>query len=112
MFPQKDLYSEIGLDRAQTEIVRKMDASFGGEADQLCMRICRERARLLEQIKDKSILPETIDKKVEEIGRLQISLEKKVIAHILQVDQFLTPSQSEAYLEKIYRQQCQMMSQK
>ena len=105
------LYSGMGLDPTQTESVNKFEASFRKEADALCMRICQERVRLLEQIKDKNVDPGTIDKKVEEIGQLQISLEKKVIAHILQVDKSLNASQSKEYLERIYRQQCQMVAQ-
>ncbi len=105
------IYSEMGLDAAQTESVRKLEASFRKEADALCMRICEERVRLLKEMKDKRVSPDVLYKKNEEIGQLQISLEKKVIAHILQVNKGLTSSQSEAYLERIYQQQCQMIAQ-
>lgn len=74
------------------------------------MLICQERVRLLEQMKDKRVSSDILYRKTEEIGQLQISLEKKVIAHILEVDKSLTPSQSKAYLERIYRQQCQMIA--
>ena len=104
------LYSEIGLDASQTESVRKLEASFRKDADALCMHICQERADLLKQMKDKRADQEALYKRVEEIGQLQISLEKKVIAHILQVNKTLTPSQSEAYLERIYQQQCRMIA--
>ena len=104
------LYSEMGLDASQTESVRKLEAVFRKEADTLCMRICRERVDLLKQLKDKRVSSGVIYAKVEEIGQLQISLEKKVIAHILQVNKTLTPSQSEAYLERIYQQQCRMIA--
>lgn len=105
------IYSEMGLDAAQTESVRKLEAAFRKDADALCMRICRERVELLKQMKDKRASQEALDKRVEEIGQMQISLEKKVIAHILQVNKGLTPSQSKAYLERIYEQQCQMIAQ-
>ena len=105
------LYSEIGLDASQTQAVRKLEASFRKEADELCMQICRERMDLVDQMKDGRTSHETIDRKIEEIGQLQISLEKKVAAHILTINKSLTPSQSVAYLERIYQQQCQMISQ-
>ncbi len=105
------MYSEMGLDASQTESVRKLETAFRKEVDALCMRICEERVDLLKEIKNKRISHEAIDKRVEEIGQLQISLEKKVISHILQVDKGLTPSQSAAYLERIYQRQCQMAAQ-
>ena len=105
------IYSELGLDTSQTESVRRLEASFRKDADAMCMRICEERVRLLEQMKDKRVSPDVLYRKTEEIGQLQISLEKKVVAHILEVDKSLTPSQSKAYLERIYQQQCQMIAQ-
>lgn len=105
------LYSEMGLDASQTESVRKLETAFRKEMDALCMRICEQRVDLLKEIKNKRISHEAIDKRVEEIGQLQISLEKKVISHILQVDKGLTPSQSAAYLERIYQRQCQLAAQ-
>ena len=88
------LYSGMGLDKTQMESVRSLEASFRKEADAMCMRICDERRRLLEQMKDKSASPDVFYRKTEEIGQLQIALEKKVIAHILEVDKSLMPSQS------------------
>lgn len=105
------LYSEMGLDASQTKSVGKLEVSFRKEADALCMRICQERVKLLEQIKNNRMSQEAIYKRVEEIGGLQISLEKKVIAHIFEVNKGLTASQSKAYLERIYQQQCQIISQ-
>lgn len=104
------LYSEMGLDASQAESVRKLEAAFRKDADAMCMRICEERVRLLEQMKDKRVSPDVLYRKTEEIGQLQISLEKKVIGHILEVDKNLKPSQSKAYLERIYQQQCQMIA--
>ena len=105
------LLSEMRLNKAQTEEVERFETSFRRDVDAHCMIVCQKRILLLEQIKDKSIKSETIYEKVEEIGQLQISLEKKVIAHILEVDKGLNASQSKAYLEGIYRQQCQMIAQ-
>ena len=105
------LYAEMGLDASQTESVRKLEASFRKDADALCMRICQKRADLLKEMKDKHANQEVLYKRVEEIGQLQVVLEKKVISHILQVDKSLTPSQGKAYLERIYQQQCQMIAQ-
>ena len=105
------LYSEMGLDASQAESVKKLETSFRKEADELCMKVCRERVSLLDQIKNGRIDREDVDQKVEAIGQLQISLEKKTAAHILDINKILTPSQSGAYLERIYQQQCRMIAQ-
>src|SRR3989338_7299881 len=78
------LYSEMGLDTSQIVSVKRQEASFRKEADAVCMKICQQRADLLEQIKTNRVSREAIDKKIEEIGALQIALEKKVIAHIFE----------------------------
>jgi len=99
----------LGLSPAQTESFKKTESSFQKEIGTLCMQICREHANLLAQMKDGKISAQTADQKVEEIGGLQISLEKKIIAHIAQLDKILTPSQIKTYIDKIYQRQCQMM---
>ena len=104
------LYSEMGLDTSQTESVRKLEASFRKDADAICTRICQERVDLLKLMKDKRASQEALYRRVEEIGELHIALEKKFVTNVLEVDKSLTPSQSKAYLERIYQQQCQMIA--
>ena len=105
------LYSGINLNSSQVGSIQKLEDSFQKEADELCMKVCRERVSFLDQIKKGRIGREDIDKKVEAIGQLQILLEKKTAAHILDIDKILTPSQSAVYLERVYRQQCRMTAQ-
>ncbi len=102
------LYSGMSLNSSQTESIRKLEDSFQKEADELCMKVCRERVDLISQIKNGQINREAIEKKVEEIGQIQILLEKQTAAHILDINKILTPSQSAVYLERIYQKQCRM----
>ena len=102
-------HSQLGLNSGQTEAFDRMEVSFRKEADALCARVCRERADLLQAMKEEKMESAAVDKKIEEIGRLQVLLEKKVASHILNVGKILTPAQRKTYLDKIDRQQCQMM---
>ena len=105
------LYSGMGLSASQTDSIKKLENSFQKESDELCMKVCQERVNLLNQIKNGRISREDIDKKVEAIGQLQIFLEKKTTAHILEINKILTPSQSVTYLERVYQEQCRMTAQ-
>ena len=102
------LYSGMSLNASQTGSIRKLEDSFQKAADELCMKVCEERVNLLSQIKNGQISREEIEKKVEEIGQIQIFLEKQTATHILDINKILTPSQSAVYLERVYQQQCQM----
>ncbi len=102
------LYSGISLNASQTESIQKLEDEFQKEADELCMKVCQERVDLIGQIKNGQISREAIEKKVEEIGQIQILLEKQTATHILDINRILTPSQSAAYLERVYQKQCRM----
>ena len=74
------------------------------EAGQICAKVCAGRMEVLQLLKDPQATPQSIDEKVEEVGRLQTSLEKKIVRHILEVKTRLTPEQSQAYLRRIEKE--------
>ena len=102
--PSGAWYFNLGLSPEQAETLKKLESGFRPEADKFCMRICKERMDLLNMMRNPSTKPEDIYKKIEEIGALQVSLEKQIATHILQVKNDLTPEQSEAYLNRIQRE--------
>ncbi len=102
--PSGAWYFNLGLSPEQAESLKKLESGFRPDADKFCMRICKERMELLNLMRNPKAKPEEIYKKIEEIGALQVSLEKQIATHILEVKKDLTPEQSEAYLSRIQRE--------
>lgn len=102
--PSRAWYFNLGLTPDQAESLKKLESGFRPEADKFCMRICKERMELLKLMRDPGEKPENIYKKIDEIGALQVSLEKQIATHILEVKKDLTPEQSDAYLSRIQRE--------
>jgi Spy/CpxP family protein refolding chaperone len=92
---------DLGLNPAQQKQVDAMDQSFRKEADDICMRACRGRLEILDLIKAPGVDPEIISKKIEEVGALQILLEKRTATHLLEVKKNLNPEQAARYLAKM-----------
>ncbi len=108
---QGEGYSNLGLSAKQTETLKKLDSTFQKSADQICMKVCQGRFELLRMLGDPKANAKTIDQKVEEIGALQISLEKGVAAHILEVRKELTSEQTEKYLAQLHAKLQESMKQ-
>lgn len=102
--PSQNWYYALGLSSKQAESLKTLEASFRKDADRLCMQICRERLNLLKRMNDPSADPQAVYRKIEEIGAMQVLLEKQIAAHILEVKKNLTPEQSQAYLDRIHRE--------
>lgn len=102
--PSGAWYFNLGLNDKQADSLKRLESGFRKDADKFCMRICKERLELLNMMKDPKVKPDLIYKKIEEVGALQVSLEKQIATHILQVKNDLTPEQSEAYLNRIHRE--------
>ena len=99
--PKGAWYFNLGLNQDQGESLKRLDSLFRKDTDKICMRVCKERLELLNMMRDPKADPQAIYKKIEEIGVLQVSLEKEIATHILKVKKDLTPEQSEAYLNTI-----------
>lgn len=102
--PSQAWYFELGLNPPQAEALKKLETSFRDRTDKLCMKICEERLKLLNQMRRGHVDREAVYRKIEEIGALQVSLEKEIATHILNVKDDLTPAQSQAYLDRIHEQ--------
>jgi Spy/CpxP family protein refolding chaperone len=102
--PSQNWYYNLGLTDQQAQTLKKLDVSFRKDADKMCMRICRERLELLNLMGKKDADPQAVNRKIEEIGGLQVLLEQQIASHILEVKKGLTPEQAEAYLDRIHRQ--------
>jgi len=102
--PSQNWYYTLGLSPEQAETLKKVDASFRKDADKMCMRICRGRLELLNMMGQKDADPAAVNRKIEEIGGLQVLLEKQIASHILEVKKGLSPEQTQAYLDRIHRE--------
>ena len=92
------------LDSGQAQSLGKLETDFRQGADKTCMRICKERWELLKLIEGNPADMQAINKEIEEIGAMQVSLEKDIAAHILEAQKTLTPQQSKAYMERMKAQ--------
>ena len=99
--PNPYCHFALDLNPQQAQSLEKMESGFRKDADKICMQICKERWALVQLIGDKAASPDAINKKIEEIGAMQVSLEKEIAAHILEAQKTLTPQQSEAYLDRL-----------
>ncbi len=102
--PSQNWYYALGLSPEQAESLKGIEGSFRKDADKMCMRICAERFELLNLMGKKDADAGAVNQKIEEIGGLQVLLEKQIASHILEVKKGLTPSQTEAYLNRIHRE--------
>ena len=109
--PNTAWYTELGLTEKQAAILRDKESSFRASTDKLCMKICAERLALLNQMKAASPDRPAVEKKIEEIGALQVAIEKEIASHILNVKENLTPAQSQVYLDRIHEQFRETMRQ-
>lgn len=101
MNPSQNWYFALGLNAEQAKSLEKLESSFRKDTDDHCMKICKERLGLLRLISHKGANGEVVNRKIEEIGTLQVLLEKQIAAHILEVKKDLTPEQADAYLGHI-----------
>jgi len=109
--PSQSWYFALGLNVAQEKALKEAEASFREETDKLCMQICSQRLELLNLMRDPKVSQDAVYQKIEQIGRLQITLEKEIATHILQVKKNLTPAQSEVYLGRIRQELAESIRQ-
>lgn len=74
------------------------------QAHALCGAICKERLELIRLLESAEADRTAVERKVEEIGAMQTSLEKQIAAHILDVKASLPPDRARAYLAGIREQ--------
>lgn len=81
-------------------------AVFSGQKDidAICGQICQHRLEVFQMIEGGQASQEAIHQKIESIGALQISLEKKIADSILEVQRDLPPQKAKEYLKRLRRQ--------
>ncbi len=83
---------------------KALDTEFQDKTRALCMKICKERAALLEQIKIASEPTPEISARIEKIGQLQIDLEKQVAAHIFEAKKRMPPKNAKSFIRHLESQ--------
>ena len=109
--PSQAWYFNLGLTPEQAQSLKQLESTFRKDTDKVCMRICKERLELLKLMRADKVDTEAVYKKIEEIGLLQVSLEKEIATHILEVKKDLTPEQSQSYLNHIREELLKSMKQ-
>ena len=107
----KEGTQRLGLSPEQERSLKSLEEPFIARANRLCMKVCKEKAVLLELLADKKVDQKTIHLKIEEIGLLQISLEKEIVSHIFLVKTLLNEKQGEIYVRRIQKEFQDSMAQ-
>lgn len=99
--PNPYCHFALDINPQQARSLGQLESGFREEANKICRRICKERLEVLRLISKKEVGRDVIFKRIEEIGALQIALEKKVAEHILEAHKILTPQQGDTYLARL-----------
>lgn len=101
---QNHSYPKLELSGPQEKSVIQAENKFREYADKVCIKICALRLEVIRMMAQPDVNKEALNKKIEEVGQLQISLEKNVAEHVLEMKKHLTPEQSKQYLDSIRRE--------
>lgn len=93
------LRHELALSDSQIAQLQAQRATFDKQIDEFRLKLQKKREALVEELRSDEPDSGRIDQLVEEIGELQIELEKKAIRGILQGKAILTPEQREKLLQ-------------
>ncbi len=93
------LRHELALSDSQITQLRAQRAAFDKQIDKFRLKLREKRKALLEELRSDEPDSGRIDQLIEEIGGLQIILEKEAIRGILQGKAILTPEQREKLLQ-------------
>ena len=97
-------YTDLKLTSHQSEMFQRLDSDYQKDSDALCMKLCQERAELLEIVGKEGADPAIVDNKVTQIGRIQTALEKAAAVHILESSKVLNSAQCKTYLSALKKQ--------
>lgn len=101
MHPTSQWYLSLKLDEREIDEFRQMEKAFHAKANPLCESICRMRLALFDRMQRGNSSASEAEAQIEEIGRLQVRLEKEIAAHIFEVKSKLNPAQQEIYFKQI-----------
>jgi Spy/CpxP family protein refolding chaperone len=94
-------YKETGLPAEKVQTVKELDAKLQKEVHHLCAEVCVKRSELLNLMRIGASDEPAVYGKIEEIGGLQVSLEKKIAAHLFELKKVLSPEESQKYFQQI-----------
>jgi hypothetical protein len=96
---QPMLEDTLELESVQSKHMRECRMEFCREADPIQEQIQEKRLRLVEEMRKSEPSLEEIDKLIDEIVRLESSVQKKAVRRILEDKAILMPLQQERFLE-------------
>ncbi|MBI4549413.1 MAG: hypothetical protein HY714_00605 [Candidatus Omnitrophica bacterium] len=96
-----DWYAKSNLPADKIEAVKALDGRLQEEVHRLCADVCLQRAELLKMMQGPGGDETRVFEKIEEIGRLQIELEKRIASHLFGLKKVLSPGESRQYFQLI-----------
>jgi Spy/CpxP family protein refolding chaperone len=91
------LQTEISLTPHQSQTLKGLRNSLEREVESIRQHIAEKRNALLEEARNPSPNLNRIDSLIEEIGTLQMDIQKKSVRNLLKDKRILTPIQQERY---------------
>ncbi|MDH7513925.1 MAG: periplasmic heavy metal sensor [Clostridiales bacterium] len=90
----------------QKTCLKDLIASYDTEVKEIQSRLREKRRFLVEEIKKEALDPGSIERFIEEIGRLQAEIQKKAVLHLFQEKKLLTPEQKERFFKMLENHVC------
>jgi Spy/CpxP family protein refolding chaperone len=91
------LQKQVDLSPQQSHTMQSLRLSFEQEVESLRQQMWENRNALLEEARNPSPKLDRIDSLIEEIGALQMDIQKRSIRNLLKDKNLLTPRQQEKY---------------
>jgi Spy/CpxP family protein refolding chaperone len=95
--PERFIKRELGLNEQQTKEIEAHFKKFRIETETILDSLRTKRAELAEEMAAQEPSVVKLDSLTEEIGALEIRLQKKTIMHMLEAKAFLTPEQQKKF---------------
>ncbi|MCK4385852.1 MAG: periplasmic heavy metal sensor [candidate division Zixibacteria bacterium] len=95
--PMNFIKQELDLNEKQVKEFESQDKRFREETKPILDSLKTKRKDLMNEIAAEQPSMDKLDKLTEEIGALQVALQKKTIMHLLKERSFLTPEQQQKF---------------
>ncbi len=94
------------LSSEQKTCLKDLIDSYDTEVKQIYTQLQEKRRLLVEEIKKETLDSGSIERFIEEIGRLQAEIQKKAVLHLFQEKKLLTPEQKEQFFRMLENHVC------
>jgi Spy/CpxP family protein refolding chaperone len=91
------LIKELSLNPEQAELLVKNEQSFHDEIDNMRQQIFLKRLELLNLMKSDKPDTKKIDQTISDIGNMQEGIQRKIVAHIIEVKTMLNNEQQKQF---------------